>query len=251
MATPHQTHHEYIKKALEAGKHVFAEKPMVLKREEAEELFSIAERNGLVLFEGIKTAYCPGFSRLLAVVKSGRIGRVHCIESTFTRLTGKNFREWTDGKYGGSFLEFGSYTMLPVLKLMGCEGLKFTFESACDENGVDYFTRFSASKGDMFATGKNGIGVKSEGELIISGEEGYIIVSAPWWKTTHFEVRGEDPSYREEYDIDFLTEGFRYELFDFINQIYGNQVSSYKLTREESMTLAGVFEQFMKERDDR
>ena len=251
VATPHETHPFYIRRALENGKHVFSEKPMALSKREAEELFDLAEERGLVLFEGIKTAYCPGFSRLLAVAKSGSIGRIHEIESTFTRLTDRRFREWTDEKYGGSFLEFGSYTMLPVLKLMGTEGVDFSFRSVLADNGIDSYTRFTAEKGDMFASGKNGIGVKSEGEMIISGEKGYILVSAPWWKTTHFEVRGEDPTYREEYDIDFLTEGFRYELFDFINQIYGNRVSSYKLTRQESVKMAEVFEQFLGERNKR
>lgn len=71
IASPHETHYEYIKSALEHHKHVLCEKPMVLKKEQAEELFQIAEKNGLVLMEAIKTAYCPGFTQLLSIVRSG------------------------------------------------------------------------------------------------------------------------------------------------------------------------------------
>ncbi len=36
---------------------------------------------------------------------------------------------------------------------------------------------------------KVGTGVKSEGELIVSGTKGYVYIPAPWWKTDYFEVR--------------------------------------------------------------
>ena len=65
IATPHETHYAYIKDALNHGKHVICEKPMVLKRQQAEELFALAKEKGLILFEGVKTAYCPGFHKLL------------------------------------------------------------------------------------------------------------------------------------------------------------------------------------------
>ena len=45
------------------------------------------------------------------------------------------------------------------------------------------------------------MGVKSEGELIISGTKGYIYVPAPWWKTDYFETRFEDQSENKRYFI--------------------------------------------------
>ena len=59
IASPHETHYAYIKLALEYGKHVLCEKPMVLEKDKAEELFQYAKEQGLILFEGIKTAYGP------------------------------------------------------------------------------------------------------------------------------------------------------------------------------------------------
>ena len=50
VASPHETHYSYIKAALKQGKHVLCEKPLVLKREQAEELFAYAVAHKLVLF---------------------------------------------------------------------------------------------------------------------------------------------------------------------------------------------------------
>ena len=115
IASPHETHYGYAKAALEAGKNVICEKPMVLERKQAEELFHLARDKNLTLMEGIKTAYCPGFHKLLGVACSGKIGAIRNIEACFTKLEHPSHRELVDREYGGSFLELGSYVMLPIL----------------------------------------------------------------------------------------------------------------------------------------
>ena len=64
IASPHETHFGYIQSALAHGKHVLCEKPMVLEKHQADELFGYAKQHNLILLEGIKTAYCPGFHKL-------------------------------------------------------------------------------------------------------------------------------------------------------------------------------------------
>lgn len=86
VASPHETHYDYIKKSLNAGKNVLCEKPMALKRKQAEELFALAKEKHLILFEGIKTAYCPGFNKLLGVAGIGVIGEVRYLDACFTKL---------------------------------------------------------------------------------------------------------------------------------------------------------------------
>lgn len=76
IASPHDTHFDYTKQALLAGKHVLCEKPMVLTQGEARELFALARERGVILMEAIKTAYCPGFLRLVSCARSGKIGRI-------------------------------------------------------------------------------------------------------------------------------------------------------------------------------
>ena len=248
IASPHETHYAYAKAALEAGRHVLCEKPMALSRAEAEELFALAKEKGLVLMEAIKTAYCPGFVRLCSLAKSGLIGEIVEVSSCFTRLTPLGGREWNDHAYGGSFTELGSYVMLPIVKLLGTKDLRYEFHSVLNENGLDRFTKLDVYHGNQLATGRCGLGVKSEGELVISGTKGYIVTEAPWWKTSYFEIRYEDPNRRKRFSFDFDGDGLRYEIADFMYRVQGHPGREFKLTPEESICMAEIFEKFWKQR---
>lgn len=249
VASPHETHYSYVKDALLHDKHVICEKPFVLQKGQAEELFSIAKERGLILFEGIKTAYCPGFNKLIDVACSGMIGNIRYVDACFTKLEDKNTRELTDKKYGGSFLELGSYCLLPVLKLFGCEYDEVSFDSIYGQGHIDIFTKASMKFPKGLATMTCGLGVKSEGRLLIAGTKGYIVADAPWWMTTYFEVHFEDASRVEKYSERFLGNGLRYEISDLLNQINGDSKSEFKLTRKESITMASIMEAFMKKEE--
>ena len=247
IASPHQTHYEYVKSALEHGKHVLCEKPMVLQKEQAELLFTYARQHNLVLFEGIKTAYCPGFEKLLGIACSGIIGTIHYIDACFTKLEDKNKRELTDKKYGGSLTELGSYCMLPIIKLFGNQYEDIRFDAVHNSKGLDIFTKVSFRYPRGAATATCGLGVKAEGRLLIAGTKGYIVAAAPWWKTTYFEVHYENPSQIDKYSERFFGDGLRYEIRDFLNVINGDDKSVFKLTRSESIAMAEIIEMFLKQ----
>ncbi|MBQ8822676.1 MAG: Gfo/Idh/MocA family oxidoreductase [Lachnospiraceae bacterium] len=249
IASPHETHYEYMKQALLHKKHVLCEKPMVLKKQEAEELFELAKEQECVLMEAVKTAYCPGFQQLLSVVRSGAIGKVKDVEACFTKLENPLSRELTDVKFGGSFTELGSYVLLPIIKLLGQSYGEIEFKSMRAENGLDIYTKVHFDYGDALATAKAGLGVKSAGELLIAGTNGYIQVEAPWWKTTSFQVHYEDSSQDEKYFSKFLGDGLRYEVSDFVAAINGFEEKTWKLTREESIEMAGIMEVFLQQKE--
>jgi len=76
IATPVPTHHELARRALEADKHVFVEKPPAMRGVEIEELAEIAEERGRVLMPGHLLLYHPGVQRLKEIVSSGELGDV-------------------------------------------------------------------------------------------------------------------------------------------------------------------------------
>ena len=248
IASPHETHYDYVKQALNRHKHVLCEKPMAFSKKQAEELFSLAHKKNCVLMEAIKTAYCPGFAQLIGIAKSGVIGKIRDVEACFTRLTPDHLREKTDVEYGGSFTEFGSHTMLPILKLLGTSYKDVRFESILAENGVDIYTKAHFTYKDGMALSKSGVGIKSEGQLVIAGTGGYILVESPWWLTQSFEVRYEDPTKIDKYYMKFLGEGLRYEISNFAFLINGYEKRSFKFTEEESIAMADVMERFMEKR---
>lgn len=249
IASPHETHYGYIKRALEHGKHVLCEKPMVLKKAQAEELFDLAKEKNCILMEALKTAYVPGFIRLISLAKSGVIGEIRDVESCFTRLTPPHLREMTDVQTGGSFTEFGSYTLLPIIKLLGTGYQEISFKSFLAENGVDVYTKVYFNYGNSIATSKTGLKIKSDGHLLISGTRGYILVPAPWWMTKEYEICYEDFTQNEKVFTKFLGDGLRYELSEFVSTINGHSSGGFKLTQDESIALAKIMEKFLAQRN--
>ncbi len=79
IATPVPMHHELAKLALEAGKHVFVEKPPAMTGAEIDELVAIAEERDLVLMPGHLLLYHPGVRKLKELVDSGALGDVLCV----------------------------------------------------------------------------------------------------------------------------------------------------------------------------
>ena len=253
IASPHGTHYDYAHQALAAGRHVLCEKPMVLCENEARELFELAEDNGLVLMEAIKTAYAPAFLKLLDTAKGGRLGKIHDIEAAFTKLVPyvSGTREY-DPQVGGSFTELGSYSLLPIIKILGTDYQEVRFEFFNDCNGVDIYSKAYFRYDECLACAKTGIGVKSEGQLLLSGTDGYILVKSPWWLTKTFEVCYENPNNNESFSAPFPGFGMRFEVADFIKNIKSSPATrNYKLTREESIAMAGVIEKFLKARSGR
>jgi predicted dehydrogenase len=76
IATPVPTHYDLAKQALEAGKHVFVEKPPAMRGEEMEELVALAEERELTLMPGHLLLYHPGVQKLKEIVDSGELGEV-------------------------------------------------------------------------------------------------------------------------------------------------------------------------------
>lgn len=246
IATPHETHIDYCRKMLEAGKHILCEKPLSFSKNATEELFQSAKEKGCVLMEGIKTAYCPGFKGLLEVVKSGKIGQVVDVEACFTRISSPDVREMQDKEYGGCFTEFGTYTLLPIVKLLGVNDKASNTWALQGKTGVDVYTKTGFDFGEATALAKTGLAVKSEGQLLVAGTKGYILAPSPWWLTKYFEVHYEDPTEIEKYQFPFEGQGLRYEIREFVERINGAKECS--IAEEESVWLAEKMEGYLTDR---
>jgi predicted dehydrogenase len=79
IATPVPTHYPLAKRALEAGKHVFVEKPPAMREAEMAELVALADDRGLVLMPGHLLLYHPGVHKLKELIDSAELGDVLCV----------------------------------------------------------------------------------------------------------------------------------------------------------------------------
>lgn len=204
-------HYDQIKEALTHDKHVICESPITISVDRSKELFRMAKKHGLVLMDSLKTAFSTAYSRLLLLVKAGKIGEVYSVDSTCTSL------QKTDEFMWNSICAWGPTAMLPVFDVLGTKYSDKKIYTHFDEGGNDLFTKIDFHYEHAAASIKVGSGIKSEGELVISGTKGYIYVPAPWWKTDYFEVRYENPAENKRYFYQLDGEGIRYELVAFKN----------------------------------
>lgn len=247
IATPHLSHYSIIKQALDNNKHVLCETPMVLNASQATELFSLAESKGLILMEANKTAHSPAFNHLMVMIKSGVIGEVVDVEASISKLWDENLslREFDPLQAGGSMFELGSYPLLPIFKLLGTDYKNLNFYSRMT-NDIDMYTKGVFRFDSAVCSFKVGLGVKTEGNLIISGTKGYAYIPAPWWKTDYFELRYENQNENKKFFYKWDESGLRYEIQEFISCIINKRFSSSRLRRHESIAMAKVMESFGK-----
>lgn len=236
-------HYAQIKVALKAGKHVLCESPVVLKGAEYEEVRQLAESRGLILMEAIKTAYATAYSRLLLLIKGGKIGQVISVDATCTSLETIDIGNPRDlkRKWNG-FYEWGPTALLPVFQILGTNYISKNIAILFHDKLLnrDSFVKVDFVYPCAVASIKVGNGVKSEGELIVSGTDGYVYVPAPWWKTDYFEIRYEDPLKNRRYFYQLDGEGIRYELVAFLKAVEKGKDIISSITYEETNAIVDI-----------
>jgi choline-phosphate cytidylyltransferase len=223
-------HYDDIKSALSKGKHVLCESPITICEDQLTELYTIAENNKCILMDSLKTAYSLAYYRLCLLAKSGIIGKIVSVDATCTSLYNVEIdNEGMLSNIWNSICAWGPTALLPVFQLLGTDYSSKTIATHLLREDLDYdtFTKISFIYPHSVASIKVGQGVKSEGELIISGTKGYIYVPAPWWKTDYFEVRYENPADNKRHFYPLEGEGIRYELVSFLKSISSGNKYSY------------------------
>ena len=224
-----QDHYVQIKNALNAGKHVLCEPPIALAVKEWQELNVLAKEKNLILMDAIRTAYSTAYYRMLLLVKSGRIGTVMSIDSSCTSLRDNDLPSEELKEKWNSICSWGPNAMLPIFQILGTQYTHKCITSHIEDESIMYdnFTKISFVFPHAVASIKVGKGVKTEGELVISGTTGYVYVPAPWWKTDYFEIRREDPTQNKRYFYQLDGEGIRYELVSFLKAVKSGKSFSY------------------------
>ena len=244
-------HFIQIKEAIKARKHVLCEAPRTISEEEWIEVTELAHKNNVVLMDAIKTAYATAYIRLLLILKSGKIGEVVSVDSTCTSLIDISPENPKISEYNwDNIAEWGPTGLLPVFQILGTEyrDIKMAARYMDVAQRHDTFAKIDFLYPSAVASVKIGNGVKSEGELIISGTKGYIYVPAPWWKTDYFEIRYENQTLNRRYFYQLDGEGIRYELVAFTKAINENR-EHCEIPLDVSKAIVKVMEMFLNKKN--
>lgn len=237
-------HYSQIKKALLAGKHVLCESPIALNANQFQELCAIAKGKKLQLVDSLKTAFSTAYNRMLLLLKGGVIGDIVSVDAVCTSLSDLERKAGKDLTYTwNSICAWGPTALLPIFQLLGIDYKSKQITSRLLDDNFDIFTKISFVYPHAVASIKVGKGVKSEGELIISGTKGYLYVPSPWWKTDYFEIRYENPANNRRYFYQLDGEGIRYEIVSFLKAIQtGKDLSNINI--QHSCAIVQTIEDF-------
>lgn len=113
ITTPHNTHIDFMKKAIENKKHILVEKSITLNSDELSETVKLARKNGVVIGEAMTIYHMPIFKELKKILDSGELGRVNLITANFGSFKPYDMsnRFFNRNLAGGAMLDIGVYAL--------------------------------------------------------------------------------------------------------------------------------------------
>lgn len=139
ISTPHNTHIEYLRKALKSGKNVICEKSITLNSRELDEAISLAKENDVVLAEAMTIYHMPIYKKLNEIINSGKLGELKLIQMNFGSYKpyDMNNRFFNRNLAGGAMLDIGVYAISFVRWFMSSKPHKITSQVKYAPTGVD------------------------------------------------------------------------------------------------------------------
>ena len=113
ITTPHNTHIQFMKKAIENGKHILVEKSITLNSEELDEALELAKEKGVIVAEAMTIFHMPVYKELKKILESGKLGKVNLITMNFGSFKEYNMenRFFNRNLAGGAMLDIGVYAL--------------------------------------------------------------------------------------------------------------------------------------------
>ena len=180
IATPHTYHYDYIKAALEAGKHVFCEKAITVNAKQFDEVAALAKEKGLILTEGLTLYHMPVFDQVKKTIADGKLGDIKLVQVNFGSLKDydpKN-RFFNKDLAGGALLDIGGYatafarTFLASKPNTVLTTVKF-FETGVDEqSGI-----ILKNNEEQLAVMALSMRAKQPKRGVVSGTKGYVEIN--------------------------------------------------------------------------
>lgn len=177
ITTPHNTHYQFMKKALENGKHILVEKSITLNSRELNEMIDLASQKHLIIAEAMTIWHMPLYKELWGIVERGELGKVQMITMNFGSFKEYNMRNrfFNMNLAGGAMLDIGVYALSIVRSFMSEKPDEIVSQWKPSPTGSDEQATIllKNGKGEM-ATVALSMHSKQPKRAMISCEKGYI-----------------------------------------------------------------------------
>lgn len=179
ITTPHNTHIEFMKKAIRNGKHILVEKSITLNSNELNKAMELAALHNVVIGEAMTIYHMPVYKKLKEILDSGRLGRVNLITMNFGSFKEYNMnnRFFNRNLAGGAMLDIGVYALSFIRYFMTEKPDKLLSQLKKAPTGVDEQAGLLLMNNDgQMATVMLSLHSKQPKRGMISCEKGYIEV---------------------------------------------------------------------------
>lgn len=177
ITTPHNTHYQFMKKAIENGKHILVEKSITLNSRELNELIDLASQKHLIIAEAMTIWHMPLYKELWGIVERGELGKVQMITMNFGSFKEYNMqnRFFNMNLAGGAMLDIGVYALSIVRSFMSEKPNEIVSQWKPSPTGSDeQATILLKNSKDEMATVALSMHSKQPKRAMISCEKGYI-----------------------------------------------------------------------------
>ncbi len=231
ITSPHNTHYEFMKKALEHGKHILVEKSITLNSRELDEMIALASEKKLVLAEAMTIWHMPIYKKLWEIVQSGQLGKVQIITMNFGSFKEYNMsnRFFNMNLAGGAMLDIGVYALSIVRSFMEEKPEDIVSQWKASPTGSDeQATILLKNKQEQMATVALSMHSKQPKRAMISCEKGYIeIMEYP--RADKAVIVDAESGERTEIESGETVNALYYEMMDMEQAVRSGDASNMQL----------------------
>ena len=229
ISTPHNTHINYLRKALAAGKHVLCEKSITLNSEELAEAIQLAEENHVKLAEAMTIFHMPIYRKLSEIVDSGKLGPLKVIQMNFGSYKEYDMtnRFFNRNLAGGALLDIGVYALSFVRWFMTSQPTDMVSQVKLAPTGVDEQAGIllTNAEGEM-ATVTLSLHAKQPKRGTIAYDKGYIeLYEYPRGQKAVITYTEDDS--QEVIEVGETAKALQYEVLDMEAAVSGQENHLY------------------------
>ncbi len=231
ITSPHNTHFNFMKQALENGKHIFVEKSITLNSRELDEMIKLAKEKNLILAEAMTIWHMPLYKELWRIVQSGELGKVQIITLNFGSFKEYNMKNrfFNMNLAGGAMLDIGVYALSIVRSFMSEKPTEILSQWKPSPTGSDeQATILLKNSQEQMATVALSMHSKQPKRAVISCEKGYIeIVEYP--RADRATIVDAQTGAAREISAGERPNALYYEMLDMENAVRTGDTSEMKL----------------------
>ena len=213
---PNHLHAEWSIRAVEAGKHVFCEKPLALTLADVDAMAAASNRTGKLISEAFAYRAHPHMLKIKEIVDSGQLGKLKMVHGSFSFvMTNKDDIRWDPHMGGGALWDIGCYPLSFTRMLLGAEPLEVFGWQVTSPSGIDeVFAGQLRFPGDIYFQLDCSFKIPFHTFMEIVGDEGTLSIPRPFndmarkdlyltrdGKTSTIIVKGPDPYLAEVEDF--------------------------------------------------